>query len=59
MQGWFDRFQMTLDGCMDLFGSLHSSHAGKERVRVQLAPANLHWCSGCSTWPPGGRVRAV
>ena len=45
MQAWFDRFQMTLDGCMDLFGSLHSAHAGKERVRIQLAPANLHWCS--------------
>ncbi len=45
MQGWFDRFQMTLDGCMDLFGSLHSGHAGKDRVKIQLAPANLHWCS--------------
>ena len=45
MQAWFDRFQMTLDGCMDLFGSLHGAHAGKERVKVQLAPANLHWCS--------------
>ena len=45
MQAWFGRFQMTLDGCMDLFGSLHSAHQGKERVRVQLAPANLHWCS--------------
>ncbi len=45
MQGWFDRFQMSLDGCMDLFGSLYSAHAGKERVKIQLAPANLHWCS--------------
>ncbi len=45
MQAWFDRFQMTLDDCMDLFGSLHSAHEGKPRVRIQLAPANLHWCS--------------
>ena len=45
MQAWFDRFQMGLDGCMDLFGSLHSAYASKERVRIQLAPANLHWCS--------------
>ena len=45
MQSWFDRFQMTLDGCMDLFGNLHDAHAGKERVKIQLAPANLHWCS--------------
>lgn len=45
MQRWFDRFQLSLEGCMDLFQSLHSQHAGKDRVRVQLAPANLHWCS--------------
>ena len=45
MQAWFDRFQMSLDGCMDLFGSLHGAHAGQERVKIQLAPANLHWCS--------------
>jgi len=45
MQGWFDRFHMTLDGCMDMFQSLHGAHSGKERVRIQLAPANLHWCS--------------
>ncbi len=44
-QAWFDRFQLTLDGSMDLFASLHSAHADKERVRIQLAPANLHWCS--------------
>ena len=44
-QAWFDRFQMSLDGCMDLFGSLHGAHAGQERVKIQLAPANLHWCS--------------
>jgi cytosine/adenosine deaminase-related metal-dependent hydrolase len=45
MQRWFDRFQVGLQGCMDLFQSLHGAHAGKERVRIQLAPANLHWCS--------------
>ena len=45
MQAWFDRFQMGLDGCMDLFGSLHDAHGAKERVKIQLAPANLHWCS--------------
>ena len=45
MRRWFDRFQVGLEGCMDLFGSLHGAHAGKPRVRIQLAPANLHWCS--------------
>ena len=28
-----------------LFEMLHREQAGKERVRIQLAPANLHWCS--------------
>ena len=45
MQAWFDRFRLTLDGAMDMFGSMHGAHAGKDRVRIQLAPANLHWCS--------------
>ena len=45
MQAWFDRFKMSLDGAMDMFASMHSAQAGRERVRVQLAPANLHWCS--------------
>ncbi len=45
MQRWFDRFQLGLEGCMELFASLHGAFAGEERVCVQLAPANLHWCS--------------
>ena len=45
MTAWFDRFKLSLDDAMDMFGSMHSAHAGKERVRIQLAPANLHWCS--------------
>ena len=45
MQAWFDRFQMGLEGAMDMFASMHSAAAGRERVRIQLAPANLHWCS--------------
>ncbi len=45
MQAWFDRFRLTLDGAMDMFASMHEAHAGKDRVRIQLAPANLHWCS--------------
>src|SRR5688572_13464966 len=28
-----------------LFESLHRAHANKERVRIQLSPTNLHWCS--------------
>lgn len=45
MQAWFDRFRLSLDDAMDMFVSLHGAHAGKDRVRIQLAPANLHWCS--------------
>ncbi len=45
MQAWFDRFQMGLDDTMDLFATLHAEQAGRGRARVQLAPANLHWCS--------------
>ncbi|MCQ4159049.1 amidohydrolase family protein [Roseomonas sp. GC11] len=41
----FARFHMSLDDNFDLFRHLRSRHLGKERVRVQLAPANLHWCS--------------
>ena len=45
MQAFFDRFRMTLDDSMAHFQTLHARHAGKSRVRIQLAPANLHWCS--------------
>lgn len=44
-QRHFDRFGMDLDDFMALFESLHDRHQGSERVRIQLAPANLHWCS--------------
>jgi cytosine/adenosine deaminase-related metal-dependent hydrolase len=45
MKRWFARFKMTLDDSMDLFASLHRKHQNKRRVKIQLAPANLHWCS--------------
>ena len=45
MQRWFDRFVMTLDDALGLFESLHRRHQNKRRVKIQLAPANLHWCS--------------
>ena len=45
MRAWFDRFQLSMQGAMDMFASMHSAHNAKERVRIQLAPANLHWCS--------------
>jgi len=45
MHRWFDRFKMGLDDAMDMFKSFHSQHHNKRRVKIQLAPANLHWCS--------------
>jgi 5-methylthioadenosine/S-adenosylhomocysteine deaminase len=45
MQRWYDRFQLSLDDNIALFEGLYGRHHDKRRVRVQLAPANLHWCS--------------
>jgi cytosine/adenosine deaminase-related metal-dependent hydrolase len=45
MKRWFGRFQLSLDDHLDLFRDLRSQHQDKRRVKVQLAPANLHWCS--------------
>jgi cytosine/adenosine deaminase-related metal-dependent hydrolase len=44
-QRWYDRLELTLDDYAALFENLHARHRGKRRVRVQLAPGNLHWCS--------------
>jgi len=45
MKRWFERFKTGLDDAMGLFASLHRKHQNKRRVKIQLAPANLHWCS--------------
>jgi 5-methylthioadenosine/S-adenosylhomocysteine deaminase len=45
MQRWYDRFQLSLDDHIALFEGLHGRHHEKRRVKIQLAPANLHWCS--------------
>src|SRR5688572_11936187 len=36
---------IPLEENFQLFESLHRAHAHKERVRIQLAPTNLHWCT--------------
>ena len=41
----FDRFQLGARDGIELFEHLHGKHHNKERVKIQLAPANLHWCS--------------
>ena len=45
MQRWYDRFQLSLDDSIALFESLYGRHHNKRRVKIQLAFANLHWCS--------------
>ncbi|MBS0559034.1 MAG: amidohydrolase family protein [Proteobacteria bacterium] len=44
-QRWYDRFQLSLDDHIALFENLNAAHQAKERAKIQLAPANLHWCS--------------
>src|ERR1700751_2589418 len=41
----FARFGLNLADYGTLFEQLRATHNNKERVKIQLAPANLHWCS--------------
>ncbi|MBI3937361.1 MAG: amidohydrolase family protein [Betaproteobacteria bacterium] len=36
---------IPLEENFSLFEQLYGEHHGAERVRIQLAPVNLHWCS--------------
>src|SRR5437763_129618 len=45
MKRWFERFKVSLDDAMGMFEQLHAKHNSESRVKIQLAPANLHWCS--------------
>jgi len=45
MKRWFERFQMSLEDSMAMFEHLHEKHHNASRTKIQLAPANLHWCS--------------
>lgn len=36
---------LSVEDNLALFESLHEQHRTSNRVRVQLAPSNLHWCS--------------
>lgn len=42
---WFARTQLVVEEQLQLFKTLWSKHAKSERIKIQLAPANLHWCS--------------
>lgn len=45
MAAFFDRTKVKLEGSLELFRTLFSGHQEKRRTKIQLAPANLHWCS--------------
>jgi 5-methylthioadenosine/S-adenosylhomocysteine deaminase len=42
---WFARNQIVIEDQLQLFKNLWSKHATSKRTKIQLAPANLHWCS--------------
>ncbi len=42
---WFQQASLPLEDNFALFEDLHRRYAGADRTRIQLAPANLHWCS--------------
>ena len=41
----FADIETPLEDQLDLFREFHRTHLSDERVGIQLAPANLHWCS--------------
>jgi 5-methylthioadenosine/S-adenosylhomocysteine deaminase len=45
LQRHLARFPLTLADYAALFEHLHAKHHNKERVKIQLVPANLRWCS--------------
>ena len=36
---------LTAEQGIEIFEALHREYQGRERIRIQLAPVNLHWCS--------------
>ena len=45
LQRHFAHFRLSVADYGALFEQLRAKHHDKERVKIQLAPANLHWCS--------------
>ncbi|HLY57963.1 MAG TPA: amidohydrolase family protein [Stellaceae bacterium] len=44
-EAWFARARFSLEDHMALFRSQFARHNHRRRTRIQLSPANLHWCS--------------
>jgi cytosine/adenosine deaminase-related metal-dependent hydrolase len=45
LAAWFEDASLPLEANFALFEDLLQRYAGAERIRIQLAPANLHWCT--------------
>lgn len=45
MRRWYGRIKMSDNDHVALFENLYGSHQSSRRGKIQLAPANLHWCS--------------
>ncbi len=45
MTRWYGRMKMSLDDYMALFEGQFERYRASRRAKIQLAPANLHWCS--------------
>ena len=42
---YFAGFRMPASETVALFEHLYAKHQGKERVKIQIAPSNLQWCT--------------
>ncbi|MFC7514064.1 amidohydrolase family protein [Herbaspirillum sp. GCM10030257] len=45
MKAWFARFKTDLNASMQLFRQLYDTYHSDGKIKIQLAPANLHWCT--------------
>ena len=45
MREFFKLHTISLEDSFGIFKDLFNRYAGSPRVRIQLGPANLHWCS--------------
>lgn len=45
LRAFFERFTLPLDEQVAVFETLHAELAEEPRIRLQVAPANLHWLS--------------
>jgi cytosine/adenosine deaminase-related metal-dependent hydrolase len=45
LSAWLQTHTMPYQDHLDIFTDLWGRWNGQERMRIQLAPANLHWCS--------------